>query len=62
MLLCRVELLYLWSMAVVLATDSEAMALTASASSESPRFASSRESPSSGEKCCTERQYLPDGG
>lgn len=39
----------LWSMALVLATDSEAMALTASASSESPRLASSRDRPSRGE-------------
>lgn len=39
----------LWSMALVLATDRDAMALTASASSESPRLASSRDRPSLGE-------------
>lgn len=38
---------YLWSTAV--ATDREAMALTASASSESARLASSRDSSSLGE-------------
>lgn len=40
---------YLWSMALVLATERDAMALTASASSESPRLASSRESSRRGE-------------
>lgn len=40
---------YLCSMALELATEREAMALTASASSESPRLASSTESPSRGE-------------
>lgn len=49
-------------MALQLATDREAMALTASASSESPRLASSKESPSSGEQRCNEPQYLPGGG
>lgn len=36
---------HLWSMALVLATEREAIALTASASSESPRLASSRDRP-----------------
>lgn len=46
---CEFSIFYLWSMALVFATEREAMALTASASSESPRLASSRESPSRGE-------------
>lgn len=51
---------YLCSMALLLATDREAMALTASASSESPCLASSSDSPSREELRCTQRQYLPE--